>query len=229
MCACSLRIKRRSDLDPHADAGRTSIKYFAVDILQWKLLSLLLHDPPGRKARRIKKLLLLSLPTLPHSARARPLPPSLLPFPPPPPHFLTQPAHQNQPFAPIQVIATYHASSCPELNGMLPPTHPSLPSARLPLRALRVRTEKAYAHRLSGSLPLLLCLKRQPTLPSIYPCQRVQRSTIQISNAVSQPRRGKDEARACWDVLAELMDQVALAGRRDGRYRARAQEAASGV
>ncbi len=32
-----------------------------------------------------------------------------------------------------------------------------------------------------------------------------------------------------FDVLAELMDQVVLASRRDGRYRARAQEAASGV
>ena len=52
-------------------------------------------------------------------------------------HYTTLPhprAHHNSPFHPIRVRATYHATSCQELelNGMLLPTHPSLPSACLP-------------------------------------------------------------------------------------------------
>ena len=60
----------------------------------------------------------------------------LLPFPPPPPlHHSSSPSSPPKlALRPILLTATSHAASCPELelNRMLPPTHPSLPSAYLP-------------------------------------------------------------------------------------------------
>ena len=96
-----------------------------------------------------------------------------------------KPAHQDSPFAPFLVIATSHAPSCPVLNGMLPPTHPSLPSAGLARREHFGYVPRKHMLTAFQGPYLILCLKRQRTLLSIYPCQRVQRSTIQPSTAAS--------------------------------------------
>ena len=129
-------------------------------------------------------------------------------------HFCSLPTTDHAPFLsqtrPPKLALRPHSGhsdvshkKLPELKtGMLSPIHPSMPSARLPLtRALRVRTEKVYAHRLSGSLFATLLEEAAytslhlpvPTSPAI----RYQESLTRLR------RQGGERARrahvgTCW-------------------------------